>query len=221
MVPSLPRFPPPALAHAQGNRQRDVTSQDMNWGPFPSALPENMANIIAKATEVAHSAAVSLATVSQIKIGQELPPVPLKENEPNSSVSIHNLPGRIILVGVPGAFTPTCSSQAPGYIENYEKFTAKGIQGIYVISVNDAFVTKAWKAKLSGDKETSVRFLADDKASFSGGLGLTFDATAGLGGIRAQRFVLVVNDGKVENIFVEPDASKTTITAAEEVLAKL
>jgi peroxiredoxin len=108
-------------------------------------------------------------------------------------------------VGVPGAFTPACSSQVPGYISNFEKFAAKGVQGIYVVAVNDVFVTKAWKEKLASSGTCTslasyislivllklgllpaVHFIADDKGVFSSAVGLIFDASPLLGGPRAK-----------------------------------
>lgn len=68
----------------------------------------------------------------------------------------------VIIVGVPGAFTPPCSSQVPGYVEQAEKFAAKGVQGIYIVAVNDAFTTQAWKEKHSWNNPL-VHFLADDQ----------------------------------------------------------
>jgi 2-Cys peroxiredoxin 5 len=69
-----------------------------------------------------------------------------------------------IIVGVPGAFSPQCTDQVPGYLENAEKFASKGVQGIYVVPVNDVFTVKAWKEKLGGNDKPLVHFLADDEA---------------------------------------------------------
>lgn len=71
-----------------------------------------------------------------------------------------------IIVGVPGAFTPPCSSQVPGYAEQADQFSQKGVQGIYIVAVNDAFTTQAWKEKL-GAKHSIVHFLADDTGDVS------------------------------------------------------
>lgn len=73
-----------------------------------------------------------------------------------------------IIVGVPGAFTPPCSSQVPGYVAQAEQFAAKGVKGIYIVAVNDAFTTQAWKEKLGVAKEHPiVHFLADDTGAVS------------------------------------------------------
>ena len=97
----------------------------------------------------------------------------------------------------PGAFTPPCSSHVPGYVEHYDKFAAKGVKGIYVVSVNDAFVTQAWKEKL-GASASPVHFLADDDASFTAEVGMLFDAKGLLGNRRSKRYVIVTDDGIVK-----------------------
>lgn len=71
-----------------------------------------------------------------------------------------------ILVGVPGAFTPPCSSQVPGYGQQADQFAAKGVKGIYIVAINDAFTTKAWKEKL-GINHPIVHFIADDTGDVS------------------------------------------------------
>ncbi|KAF9520368.1 hypothetical protein BS47DRAFT_1336000 [Hydnum rufescens UP504] len=162
-----------------------------------------------------------MSSVAVVKPGDNLPNIPVKEDNPLGSTSIHDLQGKIIIVGVPGAFTPACSSQVPGYLENFEKFQAKGIAGIYVITVNDAFVVKAWKAKLAGDNATDVHFISDDRAAFVSALGLVIDVTPVLGGHRSHRFALIADSGKVEKVFVEEDPGQVTVTAADNVLNTL
>lgn len=71
-----------------------------------------------------------------------------------------------VIVGVPGAFTPPCSSQVPGYVEHADAFASKGVSGIYIVGVNDAFTMQAWKEKL-GAKHSIVHFLADDTGAVS------------------------------------------------------
>lgn len=76
--------------------------------------------------------------------------VALKEDNPEKgTVYLNKLSGKNLIVGVPGAFTPPCSSHVPGYVEHADKFTQKGVQNIYVVAVNDAFTTQAWKEKVS------------------------------------------------------------------------
>ena len=71
-----------------------------------------------------------------------------------------------MLVGVPGAFTPPCSSQVPGYLEAAERFAEKGVQGVYIVGVNDQFCMSSWAEKL-GNKKHNVHFLADDTGEVS------------------------------------------------------
>lgn len=99
--------------------------------------------------------------------GSKLPTVALKEKDPEkATVELATLGGKIIVVGVPGAFTPPCSSQVPGYVEKAEQFAAKGVTGIYIVAVNDAFTTQAWAEK-NGWTNPLVHILADDKGDVS------------------------------------------------------
>jgi len=109
---------------------------------------------------------------------------------------------KVVLFGLPGAFTPTCSAQhLPGYVKLADQFKAKGVDTIACLSVNDAFVMGAWsKDQNVGD---SVLMLADGSADFTKATGLEFDLTAKGLGLRCQRFAMVVNDGKVEKIVIE------------------
>src|SRR5689334_18898121 len=94
---------------------------------------------------------------------------------------------KVVLFGLPGAFTPTCSAKhVPSYVANYDKLKAKGVDEIACLSVNDAFVMHAWgKDQNSGQK---VRMLADGSADYTKALGLPMDLTARGMGIRSQRF---------------------------------
>lgn len=126
----------------------------------------------------------------------------------------------VIVVGVPGAFTPPCSSHVPGYVEHADQFAQKGVKGIYVVAVNDAFTTQAWKEKL-GAKNPLIHFLADDTGAFTKSAGMSFDATGLLGGPRSARYAAVVEDGTVQQIFVEDEAPTVSVTKADNVLQAL
>ncbi|KAG6811006.1 hypothetical protein H0H92_009383 [Tricholoma furcatifolium] len=158
-------------------------------------------------------------STAQINVGDAIPAHSVKENAPDASSSL-DLSGKNIIVGVPGAFTGTCHAQVPGYIEAFDDFQAKGVRGIYIVSVNDVFVTKAWKENLA-PKGSNVHFIADDTGAFSKSLGLTIDATPVLGGTRSTRYVLVIEDNKVTSKTVEADPSKLTTTAASAILPSL
>ncbi|TFK95728.1 Redoxin [Pterulicium gracile] len=156
---------------------------------------------------------------SAIAVGATIPSVKVKENSPAEAAPL-SLTGKNLIVGVPGAFTGVCHAQIPGFIKNYDNFKAKGINEIFVTAVNDAFVTKAWKADLAPGG-TPVRFIADDKAEFTKALGLDMDATNVLGGPRSQRFVIVTDGDKVSKLIVEPDFHEYTVTSADQVLTQL
>ncbi|KAG6845943.1 hypothetical protein H0H87_010991 [Tephrocybe sp. NHM501043] len=156
---------------------------------------------------------------ARIQVGETIPAQSVKENTPNADTPLV-LTGKNIIVGVPGAFTGACHAQVPGYIKNYLNFQAKGVNKIYIVAVNDVFVTKAWKENLA-PKGSAVSFIADDNAAFTKSLGLEFDASPFLGGPRSLRYVIVTEGDKVQSITVEADPSKTVDTAASAVLASL
>ncbi|KAI5367580.1 Putative redoxin [Septoria linicola] len=160
-----------------------------------------------------------LKGVKPLAQGSKLPTVgALKEENPEKgTVDLATVGGKIVIVGVPGAFTPPCSSQVPGYVEKAEQFAAKGVTGIYIVAVNDAFTTQAWKEK-NGWNNPLVHLLADDKGDFTRAAGLDFDASGLLGNQRSQRYAAIVENGVVKSIFVEDEAPSVTVTAAENVL---
>jgi len=177
-----------------------------------------MTSLFNSAAQIVHQAAASLTAAAPIEVGHELPSAEVKENAPTEKITLNNKPGKILIVGVPAAFSPSCSNQVPGYIASYEKFKERGVSEIYVVSVNDYFAMKAWKDKLAPEG-TPIHFIADDKAAFTAALGLMFDATPLLGGPRAMRYVLIVEDGKVTHSAVEQSPPDVTVTAAEKILA--
>ena len=107
---------------------------------------------------------------------------------------------KVILFAVPGAFTPTCSeAHLPGYVVNADKLKEKGVDSIICLAVNDAFVMKAW-----GDAHNAeeIIMLADGDAAFTKAIGLDMDTSA-FGGIRSQRYAILVEDGIVTQLNVE------------------
>ncbi len=125
----------------------------------------------------------------------------------------------IVLFAVPGAFTPTCSMKhLPGFVEKAADIRGKGVDDIVCLSVNDAFVMGAWgKAHDTGDK---VRMLADGNGDFTRALGLEMDASGFGMGQRSKRYAMVVKDGTVTELLVEP-AGGLNVSSAESVLGKL
>jgi peroxiredoxin len=126
---------------------------------------------------------------------------------------------KVVIFAVPGAFTPTCSMKhLPGFVDQAAAIRGKGVDEIVCLSVNDAFVMGAWgKDQKAGGK---VRMLADGNGEFTRAVGLELDATGfGMGG-RSRRYAMIVNDGKVEELLLEP-AGGLTVSSAESVLQKL
>lgn len=126
---------------------------------------------------------------------------------------------KIVIFGLPGAYTPTCSAQhVPSYLKHYDALKAKGVDEIWCMSVNDAFVMGAWgrDQKVGG----KVRMMADGSADYTKKLGLEFDLTARGLGIRCQRFVMIVDDGVVKHLDIEAPG-KYEVSSAEAVLKHL
>jgi glutaredoxin/glutathione-dependent peroxiredoxin len=126
---------------------------------------------------------------------------------------------KVVLVSVPGAFTPTCSmNHLPGYLELASELSAKGVDTIACMAVNDVFVMSAWgKDRAVGDK---VVMLADGNGDYTRALGLELDATGFGMGMRGQRFAIVVDDGIATHVAVEAPA-QFEVSKAEAVLDAL
>jgi peroxiredoxin (alkyl hydroperoxide reductase subunit C) len=159
-----------------------------------------------------------------IQAGDTIPSAKLMTPSPDGPREIATeelfAPGKtVVLFGVPGAFTPTCSAKhLPGFVEHRAAFEAKGVDTVACMAVNDVFVMKAWGESQGTDGK--VVMLADGSADFTKKLGLELDLTARGLGIRCQRFALIAKDGKVVHVAVEgPGAFE--VSGAEPVLAKL
>ncbi|MDC7682222.1 peroxiredoxin [Asticcacaulis sp. BYS171W] len=126
---------------------------------------------------------------------------------------------RVVLFAVPGAFTPTCSARhLPGYRDQAKAFKFKKIDLVACTSVNDGFVMKAW-AKDQGITD-EVLMLGDGNGEFADGVGLTMDASGFGMGKRSQRYAMIVNDGVVEQVFVEAPG-EFKVSSADYVLEQL
>jgi len=148
-----------------------------------------------------------------IKVGDRLPAGTLSEYievegngctiGPNTfNVADLTLGKKVVIFGLPGAFTPTCSAKhVPSYIANYDKLKAKGVDDILCMSVNDAFVMGAWARDQKADGK--VRMMADGSADYTKALGLELDLTARGMGMRCQRFSMLVDDGVVKALNIE------------------
>ena len=126
---------------------------------------------------------------------------------------------KVAIFGLPGAFTPTCSARhVPGFIDNAEKLAAAGIDEIWCVSVNDAFVMSAWGRDLQASGK--VKMIADGSARFTRALGLDQDLSERGMGIRSQRYAMVVDNSVVKTLNVEAPG-KFEVSNAESVLATL
>jgi peroxiredoxin len=126
---------------------------------------------------------------------------------------------KVVIVSVPGAFTPTCSiKHLPGFVDHAEKIVAKGVDTTACMSVNDVFVMDAWgKDRGVGDL---VTMLADGNGEYAKALGLELDASASGMGTRGQRFALIVDNGVASHVAVEKPG-QFEVSSAESILEKL
>ena len=164
-----------------------------------------------------------------IQVGDTLPATVLMEYSevegngcslgPNPVEVAKATAGKTIAVfALPGAFTPTCSAKhVPGYVEHADAFASAGVDEIWCISVNDAFVMGAW----ARDQKTNgkVRMLADGSAAFAQATGLTLDLTAKGMGLRSNRYSMLVKDGKVVSLNIE-GPGKFEVSDAATLLAQ-
>lgn len=156
-----------------------------------------------------------------IQIGQTLPDIEVAVIDGDSDVQRiattklfagHN----VVMFAVPGAFTPTCSERhMPGYVKHYAEFKARGLD-VYGMSVNDAFVMKAWAA--SQHAPAGLKLLADGNGQFTQALGLEMDGSAYGMGMRSRRFALYAENGVVKLLNIE-SPGELRVTTAEAMLS--
>lgn len=126
---------------------------------------------------------------------------------------------RTALFSVPGAFTPTCSARhLPGFVEKADELKNSGIEEIFCLAVNDAFVMGAWAQ--SANAEGKISFIGDGNGDFTKALGLTMDGTGFGMGARGQRFSMIIEDGVVKTLNVE-DPGQFDVSSAEHMLGQL
>jgi peroxiredoxin len=164
-----------------------------------------------------------------IKIGDRIPEATLTESlefgeacplsPANVSVAEASRGKRIVIFGLPGAYTPTCSAKhVPGYVQNLDALKAKKVDEVWCISVNDGYVMAAWgrEQKALG----KVRMLGDGSAEFTTKLGLEVDLTKAGMGTRTRRFSMLVEDGVVKQLNIE-QPSKFEVSDAATMLRQL
>lgn len=158
-----------------------------------------------------------------ISVGDRIPDVKVQAPGPEGPQQAQTSDllgkGTVVLFGVPGAFTPTCSDfHLPGFALRAGDIKDRGVDRIYCVSVNDAFVMGAWaKANEVGDK---VGMIADGNGDFTKALGLDVDLTGGGLGLRSKRYAMIVKDGTVAHLAVE-ETLGLDVSSAEKVLEAL
>ena len=142
----------------------------------------------------------------------------LKDGEPKEQ-SIKETLGnsKILLFGLPGAYTSTCSKfHLPGYVKNAEKLKAKGVNSIFCISVNDPHVMNAWGE--ANNVGNNITMLADPYLSFTKSIGAEVDRNSKGMGIRSNRYAMVIENLEVLKIQVEKETKQCSLTSAESIL---
>ncbi len=155
--------------------------------------------------------------------GGKIPDVKVQIPGPNGPEAVQTADllghGTVVLFGVPGAFTPTCSDHhLPGFVIRIEDFQAKGVDRVYCVAVNDAFVMGAWGQ--ANEVEGKVGMIADGGAAFTKAMGLDVDLTGGGLGVRSKRYAAVIKDGVVTNLAVE-ETLGLDVSSADAVLKLL
>ena len=157
----------------------------------------------------------------KLKIKDQIPDIEifhLAGDEPQTS-KIRDIlgKGKIVLFGLPGAFTSTCSKlHLPGYVANADKIKAKGIDNIFCLSVNDPFVMNAWgEANNAGGK---IKMLSDPYLLFTKAIGAEVNRNSKGMGIRSNRYAMVIQNLEVVNIQVEKETKQCGLSSAEGVL---
>lgn len=157
-----------------------------------------------------------------IQVGDTIPSVEFQEGNPGNKVNSGEIfaQGKTVLFAVPGAFTPGCSkTHLPGYVQDADQILAKGVDRIACVSVNDVFVMNAWgEAQGVGDK---IHMLADPAADFTKAVGLDVDASGVLGNVRSKRYSMIIEDGKVTHLNVEPDGFGLSCSLSQSLLEQL
>ncbi len=157
-----------------------------------------------------------------LAVGDRIPPVTLQrmvDGKPKEISTDQLFSGKkVVLLAVPGAFTPTCSAaHLPGFVVKADEIKSKGVDSIVCLSVNDVFVMDAWGKAQNAE---AIEMVADGSGDFASAVGLEFDLTERGMGVRSQRYAMVVNDGVVEVLNVD-EPGRFEVSSAEAILEKL
>ena len=179
---------------------------------------------LARSVPLARAFAKAAKMAAECKAGDKIASVHLTEGTPATQVDLAELckGKRVVIFGVPGAFTPGCSkTHLPGFVANYEKIRAKGVDEIVCVAPDNAFVMAEWG--LAHNATGKVRMLADNKGDLARALGVAIDLPALRQGSTNKRFSLVARDGVIEHCNIEPPEKSTGLSCslAEPLLAQL
>lgn len=158
-----------------------------------------------------------------IAIGERIPDVELKMVGDHGTETVRSADvlgkGKVVLFGVPAAFSPTCSDvHLPGYVVRGQELRAKGVDRVFCVAVNDPYVMAAWgRSQGVGD---SVTMLADGNGDFARAMGLDLDLSASGMGVRNRRYAVVIENGVVTHLALE-ERTGLEVSSAEAVLAQL
>ena len=158
-----------------------------------------------------------------IKVGDKIPSATLMEMQDGKPTPVSTdaffANKKVALFALPGAFTPTCSAKhVPGFVQNFDALKARGVDAIACVSVNDAFVMKAW-AKDQG-VEGDIIMLADGNGDFTRAVGLEMDGTKFGMGKRSQRYSMIVDNGVVQSVNIE-EPGAFDVSSAEYMMGQL
>lgn len=156
-----------------------------------------------------------------IKVGDSIPAAGItvinSEGQESIAASAFFADKKAVLFALPGAFTPTCSeAHLPGFIVNYDDIAAKGVDVVACLSVNDSFVMKAWRDSQNAE---NITMIADGGAALTKELGLVLD-TSDFGGIRSQRYSMIIDNGVVTHLNVE-EGGGFEVSGADTILSQL
>lgn len=159
-----------------------------------------------------------------IKAGDAIPDVTLKQMTADGPQDValkdYCANRKVVLFGVPGAFTPTCSeTHLPGFVDAQKALAEKGVDAVACVSVADFFVMNAWGKSVNVGE--TVDMLADGNSEFTQSAGLELDLTAHGLGKRCHRFAMVIDNGVVSSLAVEENAGEANMSSAESVLSSL